>query len=93
LGRISKATNPLSGAEKLSVVPRTVRGVNPRERAVHRAAHDIWDRTGRPVSADTIAPAAGFDYATTQQVLNALFIKGYFTDALRGDDPNDSVSF
>jgi hypothetical protein len=77
----------------MSVVPRSVRGVNLRERAVVRAAHDVWTATGRPVSADAIAQASGFDDATTQQVLNALDLKGYFADALRGDDRIDAVSF
>ena len=45
------------------------------------------------MSADTIAPAAGFDYATTQQVLNALFIKGYFTDALRTAEQADGAAY
>jgi hypothetical protein len=29
--------------------------MNLRERAAFKAAQDIWDRTGQPVSADTIA--------------------------------------
>jgi hypothetical protein len=66
--------------------------VNLRERAVLKAAQDIWNRTGRPVSADAIAPAVGFDDETTQQVLSALYSKGFFGDALRGDDRIDSVA-
>jgi hypothetical protein len=75
------------------VAPRTVRGMNLREQAVHQVARQFWDRTDRPVSADAIAQASGFDDETTQQILNALFAKGYFTGALRGDDRIDAVSF
>jgi hypothetical protein len=67
--------------------------VNLRERAVLKAAQDIWNRTGRPVSADAIAQAAGFDDETTQQALGALYSKGFFGDALRGDDRIDSVAY
>jgi hypothetical protein len=66
--------------------------VNLRERVVHRAAHDIRSATGRPISADAIAQATGFD-DTTQQVLRALDSKGYFGNALRGDDKISSVGF
>lgn len=47
------------------------------------AARDVWDRTRQPVSANAIAEATGFDDETTQQVLLALDLKGYFADALR----------
>lgn len=67
--------------------------MNLREQAVLRAAQDIWTRTGRPVSADAIADASGFDDETTQQVLNGLYSKGFFADALRGDDRIDSIVF
>lgn len=80
-------------AAGLSVAPRSVRGMNLREQAVHKAAWDRWNATGRPVSADTIAQASGFDDATTQQILIALDAKGYFTDAARGDDRIHSVAF
>lgn len=84
----------ISSAGWLSVTPRTVRRMaNLRERTVLKAAEDIWTRTGRPVSAEAIAEAAGFDDQNTQQVLNALDSKGYFGDALRGDDRIDSVAF
>jgi hypothetical protein len=66
--------------------------VNMREREVLRAAQEIWDRTGRPVSADAIVQAAGFDDEATQQALRALDAKGYFGDALRGDDRIVSVA-
>jgi hypothetical protein len=65
--------------------------VNIREQEVLRAAQEIWDRTGRPVSADAITQTAGFDDETTQQALRALDAKGYFGDALRGDDRIQSV--
>lgn len=45
------------------------------------------------MSAAAIASASGFDAATTQDVLNALFLKGFFADALRGDDRIDAVTF
>jgi hypothetical protein len=50
--------------------------VNLREQAVLKAAQEIWNRTGRPVSADAIAQAAGFDDETTQQVPSALTRRG-----------------
>jgi hypothetical protein len=77
----------------LSVVPRTVRGVNLREQAIIRAAANIWEKASRPVAADVIAEASGFDYDTTQQILKALDAKGYFRDAQRGDDQIDAVAF
>jgi hypothetical protein len=64
--------------------------VNPRERAVLKAAEDIWN-TRRPVSVAAIARATGFDDAALQPILQALDAKGYFTDAVRGDDRIDSV--
>lgn len=67
--------------------------MNLREQAVLRAAQDIWTRTGRPVSAAAIAEATGFDDETTQQILTALDLKGYFADALCGDDRVDSIAF
>lgn len=67
--------------------------MNLRERAVFRAAQDIWGRTGRPVSADAIAHAVGFDDESTQQVLKTLDLKGYLGDALHGDDRVDSIAF
>ncbi|WP_155765935.1 hypothetical protein [Mycobacterium colombiense] len=57
--------------------------MNLHERVVFNAARDVWDRTRQPVSANAIAEATGFDDETTQQVLLALDLKGYFADALR----------
>lgn len=72
---------------------RSVRGMNLRERAVYRAAHNIWNATGRPVPAAVIASASGFDDATLQPILRALAAKDYFDDVLRGDDRIDAVAF
>ncbi|WP_155764634.1 hypothetical protein [Mycobacterium intracellulare] len=67
--------------------------MNLGERVVFKAARDIWDRTRRPVPANAITEATGFDDETTQQVLHALDLKGFFADALRGDDRIDSIAF
>ncbi len=80
-------------SESLSVAARSVRGVNLREQAVYKTDHDMWTQTGRPVSADAIAQATGFDDQTTQQILKGLDAKGYFVDALRGDDRIDSITY
>ena len=60
--------------------------------AVLRAARQIWIRTERPVDADAIAQATGFDSETTQEVLSALCAKGSFGDAEVGDDRVHSVA-
>ena len=81
-------------AQHLSEVSRSLQGMeDTREQAVLRAAMEIWDTTGDPVSAADIAQAVGFDDGTTQQALSALDSKGHFADALRGDDRIDCVAF
>ncbi|WP_374023924.1 hypothetical protein [Mycobacterium sp. HNNTM2301] len=67
--------------------------MNLRERVVYKAARDIWDRTRQPVSANAIREVTGFEDETTQRVLNDLYLKGFFADALRGDDRIDSIVF
>ncbi|WP_459989246.1 MarR family transcriptional regulator [Mycobacterium avium] len=67
--------------------------MNLREQAVYKTGHDMWAQTGGPVSADAIAEATGFDDQTTQQILKGLDAKGYFVDALRGDDRIDSITY
>ena len=67
--------------------------MNLRERVVYNAARDIWDRTRQPVPANGISAATGFDDQTTQQILQALDLKAYFSIALRGDDRIDSIEF
>jgi hypothetical protein len=67
--------------------------MNLRERAVFQAAHDAWTATGRPVAADIVARTTGFDDATLQQILEALYNQGHLGDVLRGDNRIDSVAF
>jgi hypothetical protein len=65
---------------------------NLQERELLKAVREIWDRTGRPIDADTIGQAAGFDDETTQRLLRTLDAKGYFGTALRGDDRIQAVT-
>ncbi|WP_133251035.1 hypothetical protein [Mycobacterium montefiorense] len=65
--------------------------MNLREQAVIRAATHIWEKTRCPVTAGAIAEATGFDAVATQrnatqQILNALDLKGFFSDVLRRPD-------
>ena len=92
--RCEMTTGAGGRAQHLSEVSRSLQGMeDTREQAVLRAAMEIWDTTGDPVSAADIAQAVGFDDGTTQQALSALDSKGHFVDALRGDDRIDCVAF